>query len=342
MKPLTMLENLNILKDIVTSSALYIVMIVIGLFLIMFISRTTRMNVKMKRKFYIMFYLIAVVALIGIYYKDLSNMFDYMMNNLFVVLCFPNLASYLAAIIITNIILWITTLNGKEDTTTKIVNSSIFVILHYLMILLLITIHKNKLNVFSQSSIYTNDQAKALITISSVIFITWIIFTIIYKIVRKVIYNRKGMELNQVVVYTNEPVLAKEKTQIDFVEAPAFIRRGYTPKPAIAPTITKAEPVIIPITKEEEKKEDVIVVEKPEIKETPKEEKKVIKTKEMLAYEEALTLEDYKLLLNLLKAQKEKIKEQTRDVVISDEDRRQSMAVQSKLGELQDLYKSIS
>ena len=335
MKPLTMLENLNILKDIVTSSALYIVMIVIGLFLIMFISRTTRMNVKMKRKFYIMFYLIAVVALIGIYYKDLSNMFDYMMNNLFVILCFPNLASYLAAIIITNIILWITTLNGKEDTTTKIVNSSIFVILHYLMILLLITIHKNKLDIFSQSSIYTNEQAKALITISSVIFITWIIFTIIYKIVRKVIYNRKGMELNQVVVYTNEPVLAKEKNQIDFVEAPAFIRRGYTPKPAIAPTITKAEPVIIPITKEEEKKE-VIVEEK------PKEEKKVIKTKEMLAYEEALTLEDYKLLLNLLKAQKEKIKEQTRDVVISDEDRRQSMAVQSKLGELQDLYKSIS
>ncbi len=335
MKPLTMLENLNILKDIVTSSALYIVMIVIGLFLIMFISRTTRMNVKMKRKFYIMFYLITVVALIGIYYKDLSTMFDYMMNNLFVILCFPNLASYLAAIIITNIILWITTLNGKEDTTTKIVNSSIFVILHYLMILLLITIHKNKLDIFSQSSIYTNEQAKALITISSVIFITWIIFTIIYKIVRKVIYNRKGMELNQVVVYTNEPVLAKEKNQIDFVEAPAFIRRGYTPKPAIAPTITKAEPVIIPITKEEEKKE-VIVEEK------PKEEKKVIKTKEMLAYEEALTLEDYKLLLNLLKAQKEKIKEQTRDVVISDEDRRQSMAVQSKLGELQDLYKSIS
>ena len=340
MKPLTMLENLNILKDIVASSTLYIVMIVIGLFLIMFISRTTRMNAKLKRKFYIGFYLITVVALIGIYYKDLNTMFDYMMNNLFVVLCFPNLASYLAAIIITNIILWVTTLNGKEDTATKIVNSSVFIILHYLMILLLITVHKNKLDVFSQSSIYTNDQAKALITISSVVFITWIIFTIIYKLVRKAIYNKKGMELNQVVVYTNEPV--KGKIPVDFVEAPSFIRRAYTPKPAIAPTITKAEPVIIPITKKEDKKEDVIVVEKPEIKETPKEEKKVIKTKEMLAYEEALTLEDYKLLLNLLKAQKEKIKEQTRDVVISDEDRRQSMAVQSKLGELQDLYKSIS
>ncbi len=332
MKPVTLIDNLNIIKDMVSSSTLFIVLLAISCFAIMFISRTTRINAKIKSKIYIGVYLVAVISLIALYYKSLSTMFDYMMNNLFVIFCFPNLACYLASLIVLNVVLWITTLNGKEDTITKVVNSSVFVILHYLLILLLITANKEKLDLFSQNSIYGNDKEVAIIEISSMIFILWITFTIIYKLVRTVIYKRKGMELNQVVVYTSEPDIVEEKEEkIRMVEAPAFIRRGYTPKPAIAPTITKAEPVIIPLDKPNTIEVEAKVEEEP----------KVIKTKEQLAYEEALTLEDYKLLLNLLKAEKEKMKERTRDVVIKD-DRKRERNIESRLGELQDLYKSVS
>ena len=332
MKPVTLIENLNIIKDMISSSTLFIVLLAIACFVIMFISRTTRINAKIKRKIYIGVYLVGSISLIALYYKSLSTMFDYMMNNLFVIFCFPNLACYLASLIVVNIVLWITTLNGKEDTTTKVVNSSVFVILHYLLILFLITASKEKLDLFSQNSIYGNDQAVAIIEISSMLFILWVVFTIIYKIVRTVIYKRKGMELNQVVVYTTQEETVEEKEEkIRMVEAPAFIRRGYTPKPAIAPTITKAEPVIIPLDKPNTIEVEAKVEEEP----------KVIKTKEQLAYEEALTLEDYKLLLNLLKAEKEKMKERTRDVVIED-NRKRERNIESRLGELQDLYKSVS
>ena len=122
--------------------------------------------------------------------------------------------------------------------------------LHYLLVLLLITANKEKLDLFTQNSVYSSDKAVAIIELSSMLFILWIVFTILYKIVRLSIYKRKGMELNQVVVYTTKKETTEEKEEkIRMVEAPAFIRRGYTPKPAITPTVTKAEPVIIPLDK---------------------------------------------------------------------------------------------
>ena len=82
MKPVTLIENLNIIKDMISSSTLFIVLLAIACFVIMFISRTTRINAKIKSKIYIGIYLAAAIALIALYYKSLSTMFDYMMNNL--------------------------------------------------------------------------------------------------------------------------------------------------------------------------------------------------------------------------------------------------------------------
>ncbi len=342
MSPLSILENLNIIKDIMFSSSIYLILLIIGCMIILFISTTNKINVKFKRKIYILSY-IGIFLTIGIiYYKDLANMLDYLMNNLFIIFYFPNLACYLTAIVVTNIILCTTTLNGKESRTVKIVNSTIFVIIHYLLILLLVVIKDNKLNVFSQKSIYSNEKALAIITLSSIIFITWIVFTVIYKLVRQIIYKRKGIELNQVVVYSNEETSKVESdSPIRSIEAPAFISIPYTPKPAITPTITAAEPVVIPLDRKPVYQKPNIVLEKP-----IEEKTKPQKSKELLAYEETLTLEDYKLLLSLLKAEKEKMKEQVRDVVIDDKEesneKRQNNTVQSKLGELQDLYRSIS
>ncbi len=357
MRPLTVLENLGILKDVVASSSLYIALIVVGCLIIGFISTTTKMNVKYKRRIYFIVYLAVIVSLIGIFYKDLSTMFDYLVNNLFVVFCFPNLAAYLAAIVFTNVILWTTTLNGKENRTIKFINSTVFVALHYLLLLLLMIVKDKKLDIFSQQSVYGNEQVVALINLSSIIFITWIVFLVIYTVVRAFIYSRKGVSLNQVVVYANAPVENKGiKEVVNIKEAPAFVTIPYKEKPPITPVIEeKTQPIVIPLEPITPTVE-TIITEVPQVEpattvETVKpveavEPVKPAKTKEMLAYEETLTLEDYKLLLNLLKAEKEKKKEQIRDVVIEEETpvekpKKETPNIQPKLVELQDLYKSI-
>lgn len=134
---------------------------------------------------------ITLVSLI-FYREELFNMFDYMMNNFFIAVYFPNLAIYFAAIVATNIILWISIFNRKITKWIRAINTIVFCIIHYLLILIINIITTNKLDIFEQTSIYQNENALALIELSSTIFIVWILFLIIYKIIR--IYQQKKEE----------------------------------------------------------------------------------------------------------------------------------------------------
>jgi len=318
MKHLSILEKLSILKSTATSSIIFLVILVVLSILVIIFSTTTRMNVKKKNKFYIGLYFIAIIGLLVMFHNSLIPMFDYMMDNLFVIFCFPNLASYLVAIITTNIILWITTLNGKENKIIRIINSVVFAIMHYLLVLILVTVKTNKLDVLSQTSIYSNQNALGLLQISSMIYITWIVFLTIYFVVRTIIYKKKGLTFEHVTVFTNELAKnsRKEKSKVKMVTAPSFIK-GHCPV-----------------------KDNNIIIEKPQS----------MKSAELLAYEETLTLEDYKLLLNLLKAEKEQKKEKKTSVIIKDNSKEKPLRPQTivipeeqpRLIELEDLYKSIS
>ena len=142
-------------------------------------------------------------------------MLDYLMNNLFIVIYFPNLAVYLAAIIITNVIIWISIFNFKTTKFIKTINITIYSILSYLLALLLNIISTEKLDVFTQQSVYGSKNALGIIELSSSIFVIWIIFLIVYKIFlyytrkdykpQKIIIERKVKKLPSTIIETKLP-----------------------------------------------------------------------------------------------------------------------------------------
>ena len=146
---------------------------------------TNKKNAKKSKKIYKTIYIILIGTIILIYNSSLSSMYDYMMNNFFIGFYFPNLAIYLAAIILTNVILLKTIFNFREDKLLKILNTIVYSIIHYLLILILEIINSNKLDVFDQVAIYKNNDIAGLISLSSTLFIIWIIFIIVYKTIRK-------------------------------------------------------------------------------------------------------------------------------------------------------------
>ena len=85
----------------------------------------------------------------------------------------------------------------------------------YIFSLLLHIINKEELNVFKQESIYSNQNAHALIELTSIIFITWIMFIIIYKIYKK---DNKGQIKK--VIETKEIPVEKVIEKIVYVEKP--------------------------------------------------------------------------------------------------------------------------
>lgn len=293
MMKMSLIDKLGVLLDIINSSKEYVLVFFTLLFVCYILASTTKKSAKRVKKISLVIYVIIIGMIIYIYHDNLSNMFDYMMNNFFIVIYFPNLAVYLAAIITTNIILWISIFNFKIPRFLKNINATVYCIMMYLLILILNIINENKLDIFTQSSVYSNSNAQALIELSSTVFIVWIAFLIIYKIIKSLIVkpNQQVLQTNMVKQKVAKPIVKK------VVEKP--YRQIQPPHVVKANTIKATENVA---------------------------------TKN---YDDLLTLDDYKLLLSILKEQKEKQQqERARQEKIDKE--------QAKFYELQQLYSNVN
>ena len=272
MNDLSFSEKLKVLVDVSSSSGICIATIFILIFMAFMFLTTSKKNAKSSKKFYIGIYSILIGVIVINYYGSLSGMFDYMMNNFFIVFYFPNLAIYLFAIIMTNIILFSTIFNFKEDRLLKYINTTVYSMIHYLLVLILNVVTKNKLDVFDQASIYKCQESAALISLTSVIFMTWIIFIIIYKMIRK--SQKKKLRPKRVRVPVREVVTYKKKLPSNFksITSPTYVN---------AVKGNKKMPTVTDITNQS-----------------------LLQT-----YDNMFTLEDYKKVLDVLKGSEEKQQE---------------------------------
>ena len=272
MKELSFLDKLKVLVDVSSSSGICIASIFILLFLAFMMLTTNKKNSKQTKKFFLIIYIMLIVVMLIQYSSSLSTMFDYMMNNLFIAIYFPNLAIYLSAIIATNIILWKTIFNFKEDRLLKVINTIIYSIMHYLLILILNIVNSNGLDVFNNASVYENNDALALIGLSSTIFMFWIMFMVIYKIIRG---RQKQYEVKS--IENKKSIRTKLPSNIIEVAVPKRVKKVIKIREEVV-SKTIQEPSIVDFYKQDQD--------------------------EIKQYENMLTLDDYKTVLKLLKNNK--------------------------------------
>ena len=284
MATLSLLDKLKILLDVSKSSGLFIVAIVAILVFGIILFTTNRMNAKSSRRLFVALYAFLIVAAFVIYKDSLNHMVEYMMNNVFMLIYFPNLAIYFVSIVVANIILWVSVFNFKTPKVIKSINIVVYSLISYLLVALLTIINENKLDVFSQTSVYANKSAQAIIELTSMVFILWMLFLCFYKAIR--IFQTKDNKF--------ESKYMKKKTRRlpkNVVELPM----NYIVK---APEVPK--------------------VEQP-------------KNPKMKELQNLLTIDDYKLLLNILKEKREKEKE----IALQKQREERELA---KYRELQELY----
>lgn len=350
MEQLSFSEKLKVLVDVSSSSGICIASIFLLLFMAFLFLTTTKKNEKSSKKFYLTIYLILILVMLGIYSSSITDMFDYMMNNFFIAVYFPNLAIYLAAIVATNIILWVTIFNFKEDKLLKIINTIIYCMIHYLLILILNIVNSNSLNVFDQTSVYSNRDALALIGLSSTIFIVWIIFLIIYKMIRR---RQKSHEKIPVRVRNVIRYRKKLPDSISTTSIPSVIQGNLSKRE------TSSDVDLINFYQQQnsllEQQYQSVLREKEEQNNLYQRKQK---EQELLhQYESMLTLEDYKIVLDLLKGKDSKItstsvsteKQSEPQIIFSEpveninvtEESLDDEIEQPKLEELLNLYRSI-
>lgn len=326
MNEISILEKLKVVYEITKSNIFYPIIIAFLLIVSFLFITTNKNNSKESKKTYGSLYAIAIIIILIKYADSLKTMSDYLMNNLFIIFYFPNIAVYLAAIIITNIIMWISMFKPSTKTIIKLINTTVFSIIHYILILILGIITAKNIDVFNQKALYANHNIHALIELSSNIFLIWIIFLIIYKIIYTYLENKKVHKIYENKSLTVEHIKGVEKSQNLSVNLPK--------------TVTK---VNAPYIVKREMSKTRIVYELPK------------QTENIAVYEQMLTLEDYKLLVSLLKEQKEKgvktIFNQTNrkinneEIETKQEEKKtkldQKLKNENSLSELMKLYKSV-
>ncbi len=270
MATLSFFDKISILFEVSKSSKLFIIALFIILFLGIVLVTTNKKNAKTSRKLFVSLYVFITLAIFVLYRENLSNMFQYMMENLFVAIYFPNLAIYFGAILISGIILWVSVFNFQTPKIIKNINIVFYSIINYLLIVLITIINEQKLDVFNKASIYTNRSAQAIIELSSTIFIIWVIYLFIYKAI--MIYQTR-----------NNKVTVRKVVRVQKITKKPLVKEIAETKEKVTPKFIKEKPTFIP---------------------------KIQVNEQLQKYENLFTLEDYKVLLTILKEQRQKEKEE--------------------------------
>ena len=221
MNSITLVDKLDVVIKLTSSNAFYQIALIALIFLSFLLIMTNKKNKKDSIKTFLTIYFLVFLVIIIKYRSSLSTMFDYFMDNVFIIFYFPNIAVYFLSIIVTNIVTLISVFSRKTKKNIKVINSIIFCIINYLLIIILNIINTKKLDVFDVTSLYENKNIHTIIELSSNIFIIWIIFLILYKII--VIYLEKDKE------EIEEKVIIKElPSSINKLKAPNKVIRRET------------------------------------------------------------------------------------------------------------------
>ena len=170
---LNILEKIKILFN--TLLDFKIILIFSGLLLFLTLLRIIKkLSNKRYTKCIILSLIISLLISILDNEKSLSNTFNNFTTLFFRGIYFPSVYVYLGIITIILISTIITLLNKNTKKIYKIINSTTFILNSMLFILILNIIAKNKIDVFSINSLYTNTPLVVTLEISTGLFLLWI------------------------------------------------------------------------------------------------------------------------------------------------------------------------
>ena len=164
---------------------------------------------KIDNRKYIMIITLSLLLILGIdiviNYKELAEVFDNFMT-IFFSNYFPSVYVYVGTLLIVAIAFITSMFNKMLNKIYKIINGITFVMNNILLAIILNIIAKNKIDVFTPNSLYTNINLVAVLEISIGLFVLWIL-SLIVVYTTSVICDRIGNKRREFVIYdTNSDV----------------------------------------------------------------------------------------------------------------------------------------
>ncbi len=194
MKYTNIFEKLICLFNIAKTNwmSLVFIIFVAGFLILLGIKKITK---KQCFIFILVGYLCLLTSIIITYNKQLGIIGDNLVNNLFKNIYFPSTYTYLFVLIVIDITTIVTLLNNKSSNVYKWIHGIFFFIIQFILAFILELLSKNKIDIFSKTSLFSNKDLVMMLELSMNIFIIYlVVITFVYitnTITEKIILTKK-------------------------------------------------------------------------------------------------------------------------------------------------------
>lgn len=182
---MSLMEKLEMLKDIIISNSYTFVIFISFIVITIILFNTKKLDRDMLIKSCIGIYVIMFIFTILEFNKEFYGIIDYLINNVFFNLLFPSIATYAVTIVVSNIIIIKSIFDKRTKKLVRKINILVYCFLSLILFLVLNFIQANNIDVYSSMAVYSNKELFVLIEINMGIFLIWIICLIGYKIFKK-------------------------------------------------------------------------------------------------------------------------------------------------------------
>lgn len=223
---LTILEKLKILLDILLDYKIILI------FTILLIILTLLYLVKiLNKKKYILSTILSFIVVFSISiisnYKILSTTFDNFTTIFFRGIYFPSIYLYITTLILLLVVFIMSILSIKLPKTYKVINTTAFIINNIFLAIILNIIAKNKIDIFSVNSLYTNTNLVVILELNMSMIIIWLLSLIVVYLTN-IICDRITLKKKTKVPTTNEIVIdnipLEESSNNKVVEEPVLVK----------------------------------------------------------------------------------------------------------------------
>ena len=174
MKYTNIFEKLICLFNIAKSNWISLVFLAFVAFFLI-ILKFKKITKKQCFTFVLISYLCFLVSIIITYNKQLGIIGDNLVNNLFKNIYFPSTYTYLFVLIVVDITTLVALLNKRCSTIYKWLHGIIFFLIQFILAFILELLSKNKIDIFSKTSLFSNKNLVMMLELSMNIFIIWLI-----------------------------------------------------------------------------------------------------------------------------------------------------------------------
>ncbi len=181
MNYMNIIEKLQMFMNLITNSQLLMgTIVLISLVILLFINK--QINKKKLFRVVLLINIGAFLILLFSYTDQLVNIYNEIVNKVFMNIYFPSVEVYLFILLFMFVTLIISICNFKMKKSYKTINIISFFIIFYLFLMITYIVVTNNIDIFNAESIYTNKDAVAILELSTIIYVLWIIVTLITSI----------------------------------------------------------------------------------------------------------------------------------------------------------------